>query len=109
MDDFILFVAYFANVRQIVTRALGTLGLDFATANYTEVDCISNHLNICRVSPDSELYRECVNLLDVVRREAPDRIAKATEKCTFIAFSMPRTLPFELLSLTGEQMMRLKN
>lgn len=72
-----------------MTRALGTLSLQLPMARYTEVDCISNHLDICRVSHDSELYKECVKLLDVIRTEAPHEIAKTTEKCTFIIFSIP--------------------
>ncbi|KAK3947355.1 hypothetical protein QBC32DRAFT_224369 [Pseudoneurospora amorphoporcata] len=74
----------------IVTRALGTLGSHIA--EYTEVDCISNHLNICRVSLGSELYRECVKFLGVVGREAPARVASNTE-----AYDTPARLISETL------------
>ena len=56
------------------------------TAAHREVACISDHLNICRVSVKSELYKRCVEFLKEVSQEAPARIESNTRPCKFSPF-----------------------
>ncbi|KAK1778043.1 hypothetical protein QBC45DRAFT_170503 [Copromyces sp. CBS 386.78] len=58
----------------IVPKPWGTLGLK--SANEISVDSRSNHMDVCKVRVESDLYKKCLKFLHDVMREAPERIAK---------------------------------
>lgn len=47
------------------------------------MDSDSDHINICKVSAESNLYKACKSLLEEIMRTAPQKIAEASRPCKY--------------------------